>query len=63
MPKRLGDRALTAAEKSQRWRDTDEVRELLCIQCNLLVGFVERNPDLVDAAKTYVLKHKLKVKL
>src|SRR5882672_2269796 len=40
---------------------TGEIRELLCVLCNRLVGFLEDDPQIVDKAKAYVEKWNKKV--
>lgn len=38
--------------------DTGEVRELLCTDCNWLVGMLERFPeDIIDKSRLYIKKH------
>jgi len=37
--------------------DTGQVRDLLCPQCNIGVGWVERNQDVMEKAIEYLKKH------
>jgi hypothetical protein len=36
---------------------TGAVRDLLCVRCNTLVGFVETSPHLIESALAYLRRH------
>lgn len=38
--------------------ETGKVRAIICHRCNLIVGLVEHEPDLVEKALRYIAKHK-----
>ena len=37
---------------------TGNVRELLCVKCNALLGHAQDNPEILKSAIEYLLKHK-----
>ena len=37
--------------------ETGKVRALLCGNCNLIVGMIERGPEIIESAKIYVHNH------
>lgn len=37
---------------------TGSVRELLCANCNMAIGLLEDDTDILESAKSYLLKHK-----
>jgi len=37
--------------------ETGEVRGLLCIFCNTLVGYLEKHPDRIKLAEQYIKRH------
>lgn len=37
--------------------ETGKVRALLCIFCNTLVGYLEKQPDRIELAKQYIKGH------
>jgi hypothetical protein len=39
--------------------DTGKTRELLCNNCNLLIGMCRESLDILESAKDYLKKHKL----
>jgi len=41
--------------------DKDTIRGLLCDQCNRAMGLFQDDPEILNSALEYLLKHKLKV--
>jgi hypothetical protein len=37
---------------------TNQVRDLLCSNCNTMLGFFDDNPELLEAAAAYLTKHR-----
>jgi len=38
--------------------DTGKIRDLLCNNCNVVVGFLNERIDLCDKVKDYISRHK-----
>jgi len=39
--------------------ETNKNRELLCLSCNICIGFIEKNNLNIDDVKNYINKHKI----
>jgi hypothetical protein len=73
MQERQGSRcAICAASDPGHWtgrfcldhdHDTGAVRELLCVRCNALVGYVEKNRGLLPSVEAYIAKHGAQTKV